>query len=137
MGLYWQRYAKLLKDNSGTWFSAYTDDGCLVDTSTVRQMMPQMFHVDGLVHWNFSECLEKLVAESIEWAALRGASTRRARIAKVNQQKLAIFGALGFTATGKVEHLPHNRVGNAERRYMAEVVDIERMDPVSWRVPNG
>ena len=86
-------------------------------------MVPQLFHVDGLAHWNFSECLEKLVAESIEWTALRGASTLRARIAKVNQQKLAIFGALGFTATGKVEPLPHNRVGDADRRYMAEVIE--------------
>ena len=86
-------------------------------------MVPQLFHVDGLAHWNFSECLEKLAAESIKWPALRGASTLRARIAKVNQQKLAIFGALGFTATGKVEPLPHNRVGDADRRYMAEVIE--------------
>jgi len=98
-GLY-QRYEGLLADARGAWFAARTDQARVVGLATARLDESQGCLIDGFVHRNFGEAWEPLIEKTIEWAKARGAGKCRVRASVEDEEKVALFEALGFRKGG-------------------------------------
>ena len=96
MGLY-PRYLRGLQEG-GAFFAGRTGDGRVVGLASARLDGEGGCQVDGFVQHNFSAAWNELLEAACEWGRQRGAAALHARIAVEDEDKQALFEALGFVA---------------------------------------
>lgn len=103
MGLY-PRYVRALPEGIGAYFAASTTDGRVVGLATARDAEHtgdgSTYQIDGFVHQRFAAVWPALIKAASEWAYTQGAIALYAQIAAEDDQKQAVFQALGFAYTG-------------------------------------
>ena len=100
MGLY-PRYGKLCSSDSGTWFSARTDQNLLVGLATAR-MIPGGIEcrVDGFTHHNCRSAWPALMEAAVGWAADRDADVCVGSVCVEDEEKRQALVRIGFKEDG-------------------------------------
>jgi GNAT superfamily N-acetyltransferase len=101
MGLY-PRYVRGLEDG-GAFFAGRTEDGRVIGLASARLDGAGGCQVDGFVQHNFSTEWNGLVQAACAWGRERGAAKLQAVVAVEDEEKQALFEAVGFTLSGAGE----------------------------------
>lgn len=102
MSLY-RRYAAVAADGRGSWFSAVTDSGRVVELSTARLDESGRCRVDAFAHKNHVIVWHELVHAATDWGTRRGASSFDASVSVEDEEKRALFVSTGFRVQGRAE----------------------------------
>ena len=102
MGLFGM-YRAVVRDGRGAWFAARTSRGRTVGMSTARLDDAGGCQVDGFAHRYYLELLDDLIRTAMDWGTARGAALCWAVIATLDEEKRALFEALGFRETGPAD----------------------------------
>ena len=97
MGLY-PKYGRGLDETGGAWFAARTEDGRVVGLSSALLDGAGGCQVDAFAHRYFPEAWNELVQAACQWGRAQGASVLRALVSVEDEEKQALFEALGFGA---------------------------------------
>ena len=97
LGLY-RRYAAIAADGRGAWFVASADSGHAVGLATARLDDAGDCRVDGFTHRDHIGNWQTLIQAAVDWAASETAARVYANVAVEDEEKRAMFEALGFRA---------------------------------------
>ena len=101
MGLY-VRYQPIQR-GGGAWFAARTAEGKVVGLATARRDDAGDFQVDGFAHARFDAAWEPLLQAAIDACTGQRPSRCYAVVSVEDEEKGALFEALGFRRTGEGE----------------------------------
>lgn len=101
MGLY-VRYQPI-QQGGGAWFAARTAEGKVVGLATARRDDAGDFQVDGFAHARFGAAWKPLLQAVIDACTGKRPSRCYAVVSVEDEEKQALFEALGFRRTGKGE----------------------------------
>ena len=100
MALY-PRYGDIAADGRGSWFAAVADDGKVAGISTARMDDSGGCRVDGFAHKSRMEAWSDLLNAAIRWAEAGGAGIVTASVSVEDEEKRALFEAMGFLGAGR------------------------------------
>ena len=102
LGLY-RRYTALTRDGRGAWFLASAEPGRTVGLSTARLDGTEGCRVDGFTRRENLDSWKELIHRATDWSAARNASPIWAAVSVEDDEKLALFEAVGFRIVGEGE----------------------------------
>ena len=102
LGLY-RRYSALARDGRGAWFCASADPGQVVGLSTARLDIDGGCRVDGFTRRENLESWKALIQAATDWGVGRKAAPIWTTVSAEDDEKLALFEAVGFRIAGAGE----------------------------------
>jgi GNAT superfamily N-acetyltransferase len=98
--LLYPRFEKMCKDNKGTWFASYTNNGKLTGISTARLDNAGNCKIDAVAHSRFMSVWPELVQNAIKWASSKSAANCYAMLSQEDEEKQSCFEEIGFYIKG-------------------------------------
>ena len=94
------RYSALGQSDRGAWFGAHTALGRVVGLASARLDRASRCQVDGFTHQRWSDVWDDLIQAAMRWGTSQGASVCWAAVSVEDEDKQALFEALGFRQVG-------------------------------------
>ena len=102
MGLF-TKYQAALEGDRGGWFAARTGQGRVVGLATARLDGAGGCQVDGFAHKYFLESWDGPIKAAMDWGASQGTDQCWAAVSVEDEDKRALFQALGFRQVGPAD----------------------------------